>query len=87
MKKISFIWMALLLTVASTALGQDVRYNFDKDTDFSKFKTYKWVTLKGATPVTIRDKQIKEATMPVGYKRALHEGDANFCGLSNSYWQ
>jgi hypothetical protein len=62
MKKISFIWMALLLTVASTALGQDVRYNFDKDTDFSKFKTYKWVTLKGATPVDdLVDKQIKEA--------------------------
>jgi hypothetical protein len=51
-----------LLTVASTALGQDVRYNFDKDTDFSKFKTYKWVTLKGATPVDdLVDKQIKEA--------------------------
>ena len=62
MKKISFIWMALLLTIASTAFGQDVRYNFDKDTDFSKFKTYKWVPLKGATPVDdIMDKQIKEA--------------------------
>src|ERR1700741_96737 len=62
MKKIWFIWMALLFTVASTAFGQDVRYNFDKDSDFSKFKTYKWVTLKGATPVDdITDKQIKEA--------------------------
>jgi hypothetical protein len=61
MKKISFIWMALLLTVASTALGQDVRYNFDKDTDFSKFTTYKWVVLKGATPMDdLVDKQIKE---------------------------
>lgn len=62
MKKVSFIWMAILLVVASTAFGQDVRYNFDKDSDFSKFKTYKWVALKGATPVDdITDKQIKEA--------------------------
>jgi len=62
MKKVSFIWMAILLVVASTAFGQDVRYNFDKDSDFSKFKTYKWVALKGANPVDdIMDKQIKEA--------------------------
>jgi hypothetical protein len=61
MKKISFIWMAVFLIVASAAFGQDVRYNFDKDTDFSKFKTYKWVTIKGATPVDdITDKQIKQ---------------------------
>jgi hypothetical protein len=62
MKKILFIWMAVLLVVASAAFGQDVRYNFDKGTDFSKFKTYKWVVLKGATPVDdLTDKQIKDA--------------------------
>jgi hypothetical protein len=62
MKKISFIWMAVLLTIASTAFGQDVRYNFDKETDFSKFKTYKWVVIKGATPVDdLTDKQIQAA--------------------------
>jgi len=62
MKKVSFIWMAILLVVAGAAFGQDVRYNFDKDSDFSKFKTYKWVALKGANPVDdIMDKQIKEA--------------------------
>lgn len=62
MKRNLYIWMALLLTIAGTAFSQDVRYNFDKDTDFSKFKTYKWVVLKGATPVDdLVDKQIKEA--------------------------
>lgn len=62
MRKISFIWMAVLFMVASAAFGQDVRYNFDKDTDFSQFKTYKWVVIKGATPVDdLTDKQIKEA--------------------------
>src|SRR5690348_11648221 len=32
-------------------LGQDVRYNFDRKADFSRFKTYKWITLKDAAPV------------------------------------
>jgi hypothetical protein len=34
MKEISFIWMAILLTVASTAFAQDVRYNFDIDQEY-----------------------------------------------------
>lgn len=52
--------IALSLLAAHAALGQDVRYNFDKDTDFSKFKTYKWVVLKDAPKVDdITDKQIK----------------------------
>ncbi|RZU42769.1 DUF4136 domain-containing protein [Edaphobacter modestus] len=60
MKRISFLCLALLLMVASSAFGQDVRYNFDKGTDFSKFKTYKWVTLKDAQQVDdLIDKQIK----------------------------
>jgi hypothetical protein len=52
--------IALLLLTAGSALSQDVRYNFDKAADFSKFKTYKWVTFKNATPVDdLTDKQIK----------------------------
>ena len=61
MKKISFIWIALLLLMTvGSALCQDVRYNYDKGTDFSKFKTYKWVLIKDAQmPNDIVDKQIK----------------------------
>jgi hypothetical protein len=33
--------VALALLAAHAAVCQEVRYNFDKDTDFSKFKTYK----------------------------------------------
>jgi hypothetical protein len=52
--------MALLLLTTSRLLGQDVRYNFDKEADFSKFKTYKWVVFKNAKPVDdLTDKQIK----------------------------
>ena len=63
MKRFSFLIVCLLLVVGSySALGQDVRYNFDKDANFSTFKTYKWVPIKGATQVDdLMDKQIKEA--------------------------
>jgi len=53
--------LVLLLTVRG-AFGQDVRYNFDKNTDFSKFKTYKWVILKDASTANdLVTKQLKDA--------------------------
>ena len=59
------VWLFSLLgifLVATTALGQDVRYNFDKNTDFSKLKTYKWVVIKDApTANDLVAKQIKDA--------------------------
>src|SRR6267143_36444 len=59
MKKALFITTVGLLLAAGAALGQDVRYNFDKNADFSKFKTYKWVTIKDAAKVNdLTDKQI-----------------------------
>jgi Domain of unknown function (DUF4136) len=52
--------IALSVLALTSVWAQDVRYNFDKNADFSKFKTYKWVTLKDATPVdAIMDKNIK----------------------------
>lgn len=60
---LSFLAMIGLLGFAVAAASQDVRYNFDRDTDFSKFHTYKWVLIKGATIKTgdLLDKQIKAA--------------------------
>lgn len=61
MKKFMFL-SAMALIVTANALSQDVRYNFDKNADFSKFKTYKWVTLKDATAVNdLINKQIMSA--------------------------
>lgn len=62
MKKVLLLSALGLLLAATSALCQDVRYNFDKNADFSKFKTYKWVTLKGATTVNdLVNKQIMDA--------------------------
>jgi Domain of unknown function (DUF4136) len=48
MKKLLLLAFALLLGGVSTIRSQDVRYDYDKDKDFSKYKTYKWVSIKGA---------------------------------------
>lgn len=48
MKKPAFLIITFLLIGVSTAVAQDIRYDFDKDKDFSKYKTYKWVAIKGA---------------------------------------
>jgi hypothetical protein len=59
--KRSLLLAAALLLAGGSALAQDVRYNFDKQADFSKFKTYKWVDIKGSQkPNDIVDKQIKD---------------------------
>ena len=51
MKKALFAALTGLLLATVSASAQDVRYNFDKNTDFSKFKTYKWVEVKDASKV------------------------------------
>jgi hypothetical protein len=61
MKTGLILWTSLLM-IAGAAFGQDVRYNFDKSTDFTKFKTYEWVVIKDATQAdSLTDKQIKAA--------------------------
>ena len=53
MRRVLLFLMASVFLTASTALSQDVRYNFDRDTDFSRFKTYKWVSSKMPHGLTI----------------------------------
>jgi len=59
--KTLYLLSILYALLATGAIAQDVRYNFDKNTDFTKFKTYKWVVLKDAAKIdNLRDRQIKE---------------------------
>src|ERR1700758_3386445 len=62
MKRLFVLSVVTLLLTAGSLVAQDVRYNFDRNTDFSKFKTYKWVPIKDAAKVSdLVDKQIKDA--------------------------
>jgi hypothetical protein len=86
MKTNAIFSIALFLLAASTAVSQDVRYNFDKDTDFAKFKTYKWVALKDAPEVdNLRDKQIKEAVDAELAAKGLTKTDADAADLYIGY--
>lgn len=85
MKKL-FFSIAFSLLVASACLAQDVRYNFDKNTDFSKFKTYKWVILKNAAKVDdLVDKQIKETVDAELAKKGLSKVDGDTADLFIGY--
>ena len=52
---------ALLLVTAGTLAAQDVHYNFMPKTDFSKYRTYKWVNVRGAHSDQIMDAEIKQS--------------------------
>jgi hypothetical protein len=52
----------MLLIACGWAAAQDIRYNFLPGTDFSKYKTYKWVRIpKAQYPNDILDSQITQA--------------------------
>ena len=62
--KISLIAMAaaMVLLACVSASAQDIRYNSMPGTDFSKYKTYKWVRIpKVEYPNQILDSQIMQA--------------------------
>jgi hypothetical protein len=62
MKKLNLFFVGLLVLAASHCFGQNIRYNFDKSDDFSKFKTYKWVPIEGVKQSPgLTDQQIRDA--------------------------
>src|SRR5215467_15796997 len=62
MRKLTFLVLTLFAATVGTAFAQDVRYDFDKDKDFLKYKTYKWVPIKDADkPDELTDKSVKSA--------------------------
>jgi hypothetical protein len=86
-KRFSFLIVCLFLVVGSySALAQDVRYNFDKQANFSTFKTYKWVPIKDASKVDdLTDKQIKEAIDAQLSQKGLSKVDGDKADLYVGY--
>ena len=85
-KSMLFATVTLFLLGLSHAVAQDVRYNFDKDTDFSKFKTYKWVELKDAAKIDdITDKNIRSAIDAELATKGLTKTDGDSADLFIGY--
>jgi hypothetical protein len=91
MKKVAFLAFLLLALVLLTfgavgVVAQDVRYDFDKDQDFSKYKTYKWVPIKGADqPDELTAKQITAAIDEVLARKGLTKTDSDTADLYIGY--
>ena len=86
MKKLTFLASLLFLMGASSVLAQDVRYDFDRDKDFSKYKTYKWVSIKGADQVDdLTTKQITAAIDAELAKKGLTKTDSDSADLYIGY--
>lgn len=86
MRGFYFLWIGLLSTLVTASFAQDVHYNFDKNADFSKFKSYKWVPLKGATEVDdLTDKQIKASLDAELGKKSLTKVDGDTADLFVGY--
>lgn len=78
--------VALLLGTATTLAAQDVRYNSMPGTDFSKYHTYKWVSIEGgAHPNQIMDAEIKQAVDSQLASKGLTKTDAETADLFVGY--
>jgi hypothetical protein len=82
MKKYLILAVALLLGSVTTTVAQDVRYNFSSGSDFTKYKTYRWVDLKGSDHVNeLTEKQIKEAIDATLATKGLQKVDSDTADL------
>jgi hypothetical protein len=76
----------LTLLAVGAAVAQDVRYNYDKKTDFTKFKTYKWVDIKDAGKFnSMVDQQIKQSADAQLATKGLTKTDADTADLLIGY--
>jgi hypothetical protein len=78
--------LALAIFACGGALAQDVTYNAMPGVDFSKYHTYKWVTIQGASyPNQIVDTQIKTSIDSQLASKGLTKTDTDKADLYIGY--
>jgi hypothetical protein len=86
MKRLIFLAFVFFLVSGSSLVAQEVRYNFDSKADFTKFKTYKWVDIKGADkPNQLVQKQITDTIDAELAKKGLAKTDSDTADLFIGY--
>jgi hypothetical protein len=86
MKKVLLLFAALFAAAGTVAAAQDVRYDYDKDADFSKFKTYKWVEIKNSDHVDqLLEKQLTAALDSELAKKGLTKTESDDADLYIGY--
>ena len=60
--RIALMMLGIALLTCGVTIAQDVKYNSMPGTNFSKYHTYKWIAIEGAShPNQIVDAEIKQA--------------------------
>ena len=78
--------VTLWMLAGGTLAAQDVRYNFMPGTDFSKYHTYKWVSIEGgAHPNQIVDAEIKQSVDSQLASKGLTKTDSDKADLYVGY--
>ena len=86
MRRLIFLAFILFLMSGPSLVAQDVRYNFDSKADFTKFKTYKWVDIKGTDkPNPLVQKQITDTIDAELAKKGLTKTDSDTADLLIGY--
>jgi hypothetical protein len=78
--------LATVLAAATLASAQDVTYNAMPGTDFTKYKSYKWVAITDRThPDQIVDQQIKQALDAELAKKGFAKTDGDTADMFVGY--
>jgi hypothetical protein len=82
MRRFGLLAFVLLVLGVAGVAAQDVRYNYAQDVDFSKFKTYKWVDIKGSDHANeLTQKQIVASIDAELAKKGLTKSDSDSADL------
>ena len=82
MRRLGLLAFVLLVLGVAGVTAQDVRYNYAQDVDFSKFKTYKWVDIKGSDHANdLTQKQIMASIDAELAKKGLTKTDSESADL------
>ena len=84
---VSRIAIGLFAVLFFAVLGraQDVRYNYDKAADFTKYKTYKWVEIKTSDKDPLIDNQIRATIEAELATKGLTKSDSENVDLYIAY--
>jgi len=86
MKRIALRVALVLGFAAGHAAAQEVTYNFDRDTDFSKFFSYKWVDIKSEQQVDhLTAQQITIVIDDALAKKGLFKTNSDYADLYIGY--
>jgi hypothetical protein len=78
-------FVPVFLLLAAMAAAQDVRYNYDKAADFTKYKTYKWVEITTSDKDELIDNQIRAAIEAELALKGLTKSDSDNVDLYIAY--